>query len=207
MLGTERHESRRIDNQLRGRSGRQGDPGSSQFVVSLEDDLMRLFGADNIASLMERFGFEEDVPIEHPLVSRAIEQAQKRVESRNFEIRRHLLEYDDVLNKQREVIYGQRRQVLEGMDMRQAILDMVEEVISRELDTYFQEQDFLEEPAARALLQAGENSFLRKGKITVPMVLELGREEVKRLLLDEARAFTSTAKRNSVPGLCANWNG
>jgi len=189
VLGTERHESRRIDNQLRGRSGRQGDPGSSQFVVSLEDDLMRLFGADNIASLMERFGFEEDVPIEHPLVSRAIEQAQKRVESRNFEIRRHLLEYDDVLNKQREVIYGQRRQVLEGMDMRQAILDMVEEVISRELDTYFQEQDFLEEPAARALLQAGENSFLRKGKITVPMVLELGREEVKRLLLDEARAF------------------
>ena len=121
VLGTERHESRRIDNQLRGRSGRQGDPGSSEFVVSLEDDLMRLFGADNIASLMDRFGLEEDIPIDHPLVSRAIERAQKKVESRNFEIRRHLLDYDDVLNKQRELIYKQRRQVLEGEDMRQTI--------------------------------------------------------------------------------------
>ncbi len=189
VLGTERHESRRIDNQLRGRSGRQGDPGSSQFVVSLEDDLMRLFGADNIASLMERFGFEEDIPIDHPLVSRAIEQAQKKVESRNFEIRRHLLEYDDVLNKQREVIYGQRRQVLEGVEMRQAILDMVGEVVSDGLQKYFQEQDFLEEPASRALLQAGESSFLRQGKITVPVLLDLERDEVERLLLDEARAF------------------
>ena len=101
VLGTERHESRRIDNQLRGRAGRQGDPGSSQFFVSLEDDLMRLFGGDNIASLMDRFGLEEDMPIDHPLVSRAIERAQKKVESRNFEIRKHLLDYDDVLNQQR----------------------------------------------------------------------------------------------------------
>ncbi len=201
VIGTERHESRRIDNQLRGRSGRQGDPGSSQFIVSLEDDLMRLFGADNIATLMERFGFEEDVPIEHPLVSRAIEQAQKRVESRNFEIRRHLLEYDDVLNKQREIIYQQRRQVLEGMEMRQPILDMVEEVVSRHLDSYFQDQDFLEEPAARALLQAGENSYLRKGKITVDMLLEREREEVKRLLLEEARAFYDARERELGPAI------
>lgn len=189
VLGTERHESRRIDNQLRGRSGRQGDPGSSQFVVSLEDDLMRLFGADNIASLMERFGFEENIPIDHPLVSRAIEQAQKKVESRNFEIRRHLLDYDDVLNKQREVIYGQRRQVLEGMEMRQAILEMVEEVLAGYLQQYFHEQGFLEEPEAGALLQAGERSFLRRGKVTLPQLLDLEREEVERLLFDEACAF------------------
>ncbi len=189
VLGTERHESRRIDNQLRGRSGRQGDPGSSQFVVSLEDDLMRLFGADNIASLMERFGFEEDIPIDHPLVSRAIEQAQKKVESRNFEIRRHLLDYDDVLNKQREVIYGQRRQVLEGMEMRQAVIDMVEEVLSGCLQQYFHEQGFLEEPEASALLQAGEGSFLRRGKIMVPQLIDMERGEVERLLLEEARTF------------------
>ncbi len=189
VLGTERHESRRIDNQLRGRSGRQGDPGSSQFVVSLEDDLMRLFGADNIASLMERFGFEEDIPIDHPLVSRAIEQAQKKVESRNFEIRRHLLDYDDVLNKQREVIYSQRRQVLEGMEMREAILDMVQEVISGDLQQYVHERGFLEEPEARALLQSGESSFLRRGKITAAELLDLEREEVERLFHDEASIF------------------
>ena len=201
VLGTERHESRRIDNQLRGRSGRQGDPGSSQFVVSLEDDLMRLFGADNIASLMERFGFEEDIPIDHPLVSRAIEQAQKKVESRNFEIRRHLLEYDDVLNKQREVIYGQRRQVLEGMEMRQAILEMVEEVIAGDLQQYFQEKGFLEEPEARALLQAGESSYLRQGKITVPVLLEPERDEVERLFLDEARTFYEAREQELGAGI------
>jgi len=189
VLGTERHESRRIDNQLRGRSGRQGDPGSSQFVVSLEDDLMRLFGADNIASLMDRFGFEEDIPIDHPLVSRAIEQAQKKVESRNFELRRHLLEYDDVLNKQREVIYGQRRQVLEGADMREQIFYMVGEVIPAMLQEYFHEQDYLEESEARALLQAGENSFLRRGQVTVPMLLDLRPDEVESLFLEEASAF------------------
>lgn len=201
VLGTERHESRRIDNQLRGRSGRQGDPGSSQFVVSLEDDLMRLFGADNIASLMERFGFEEDIPIDHPLVSRAIEQAQKKVESRNFEIRRHLLEYDDVLNKQREVIYGQRRQVLEGMEMRQAILEMVEEVIAGDLQQYFQEKGFLEEPEARALLQAGESSYLRQGRITVPVLLEPERDEVERLFLDEARTFYEAREQELGAGI------
>ena len=201
VLGTERHESRRIDNQLRGRSGRQGDPGSSQFVVSLEDDLMRLFGADNIASLMERFGFEEDIPIDHPLVSRAIEQAQKKVESRNFEIRRHLLDYDDVLNKQREVIYGQRRQVLEGMEMRQAILEMLEEVLEGYLQQYFHEQGFLEEPEAGALLQAGESSFLRRGRITVPQLLDLERSEVGRLLLDEARAFYEAREKELGEGI------
>jgi preprotein translocase subunit SecA len=114
ILGTERHESRRIDNQLRGRAGRQGDPGSSRFFLSLEDDLMRIFGAERITGLMERLGMEEDVPIEHPLINRAIENAQKKVEGHNFDIRKNLLEYDDVMNQQRKTIYALRRQVLEG---------------------------------------------------------------------------------------------
>src|SRR6185436_18659178 len=114
ILGTERHESRRIDNQLRGRSGRQGDPGSSRFFLSLEDDLMRIFGAERITGLMERLGMEEDVPIEHGLINRAIENAQKKVEGHNFDIRKNLLEYDDVMNQQRKTIYALRRQVLEG---------------------------------------------------------------------------------------------
>jgi preprotein translocase SecA subunit len=135
ILGTERHESRRIDNQLRGRAGRQGDPGSSRFYLSLEDDLMRIFGADRIQGIMARLGMEEGEPIEHGLVTRAIENAQKKVEAHNFDIRKHLLEYDDVLNKQREVIYNQRREVLTGESLKEEVLDMAQglatEVVSR----------------------------------------------------------------------------
>jgi preprotein translocase SecA subunit len=138
ILGTERHESRRIDNQLRGRSGRQGDPGSSRFYLSLEDDLMRIFGADRIQGIMSRLGMEEGVPIEHGLVTRAIENAQKKVEGHNFDIRKHLLEYDDVLNKQREVIYGQRREVLKGETLKEDVLEMAqglaEEIVARYVD-------------------------------------------------------------------------
>ncbi|MGH7835025.1 MAG: preprotein translocase subunit SecA, partial [Candidatus Binatia bacterium] len=126
IIGTERHESRRIDNQLRGRSGRQGDPGSSRFFLSLEDDLMRIFGADRIQGIMTRLGMEEGVPIEHRLVTRAIENAQKKVEAHNFDIRKHLLEYDDVMNKQREVIYQQRREVLGGESLKEEILEMAQ---------------------------------------------------------------------------------
>src|SRR5690606_6321245 len=118
ILGTERHESRRIDNQLRGRAGRQGDPGSSRFYLSLEDDLMRLFGSERISGLMERLGWTDDMPIEHPQVTRAIENAQKKVEARNFELRKQVLQFDDVMNKQREVIYDQRRRVLLGENLR-----------------------------------------------------------------------------------------
>jgi preprotein translocase SecA subunit len=138
ILGTERHESRRIDNQLRGRSGRQGDPGSSRFYLSLEDDLMRIFGADRIQGIMNRLGMEEGVPIEHGLVTRAIENAQKKVEAHNFDIRKHLLEYDDVLNKQREVIYSQRREVLRGETLKEDVLEMAqgltEEIVARYAD-------------------------------------------------------------------------
>src|SRR5207344_2699361 len=114
IFGTERHEARRIDNQLRGRAGRQGDPGSSRFYLSLEDDLMRIFGSERISGLMQRLGMEEGVPIEHGMVSRAIERAQKQVEAQNFSVRKHLLEYDDVMNKQRESVYTLRREILEG---------------------------------------------------------------------------------------------
>lgn len=129
IMGTERHEARRIDNQLRGRSGRQGDPGSSRFYLSLEDDLMRIFGSDRIAPYMEKWGMEEGVPIEHKLVTRSIEHAQKQVEARNFEIRKHLLEYDDVMNKQREAIYGLRRKVLEEQTHSEYILELCEDVL------------------------------------------------------------------------------
>jgi len=129
ILGTERHESRRIDNQLRGRSGRQGDPGSSRFFLSLEDDLLRIFGADRLKGLMDRIGMEDGVPIEHRWVSRAIENAQKKVESHNFDIRKHLLEYDDVMNKQREVVYHRRRELLGDAPLRNDILDMCEQLI------------------------------------------------------------------------------
>jgi len=134
ILGTERHESRRIDNQLRGRSGRQGDPGSSRFYLSLEDDLLRIFGSDRIAGLMGKLGMEEDVPIEHRMVSRAIENAQKKVENHNFEMRKHVLEYDDVMNQQRKVIYEQRRQILSGTDLKEEALGLAEEMLDGIVD-------------------------------------------------------------------------
>jgi len=130
ILGTSRHESRRIDNQLRGRSGRQGDPGSSRFYLSLEDDLLRIFGSGRISGIMDKLGMEEDEPIEHNMISKAIENAQRKVEGHHFDIRKHLLEYDDVMNKQREVIYQQRREVLEGDNLLQVLEDMTEDLIS-----------------------------------------------------------------------------
>ena len=131
IIGTERHESRRIDNQLRGRSGRQGDPGSSRFFLSLEDDLMRIFASDWVRKMMDRLGMEEDVPIESKMVSKSIERAQKQVEGRNFEMRKHLLEYDDVMNKQREAVYRLRRRILEGLEGRDYILNVVEEIVEQ----------------------------------------------------------------------------
>jgi preprotein translocase subunit SecA len=139
ILGTERHESRRIDNQLRGRSGRQGDPGSSRFYLSLEDDLMRIFGGDRIMGIMERLGMEEGVPIEHGMVTRAIERAQKQVEGRNFEARKHLLEYDDVMNKQRESIYTLRRSILDGREGKEYILNAADEIVNFLVDTHYPE--------------------------------------------------------------------
>ncbi len=140
ILGTSRHESRRIDNQLRGRAGRQGDPGSSRFYLSLEDDLLRIFGSDRISGIMNKLGMEEDEPIEHGMISRAIENAQRKVEGHNFDIRKHLLEYDDVMNKQREIIYRQRRDVLVGEDVVQVVQDMLEDLVDGVVSEFHQER-------------------------------------------------------------------
>ncbi|MEX0880536.1 MAG: preprotein translocase subunit SecA [Thermoanaerobaculia bacterium] len=140
IVGTERHESRRVDNQLRGRSGRQGDPGSSRFYLSLEDDLMRIFGSDRLQSIMRRLGMEEGVPIEHGMVSRSIERAQKQVEARNFETRKHLLEYDDVMNRQREEIYGMRREILRGEQARDHVLGLAETILDYILGRHLNEE-------------------------------------------------------------------
>jgi len=168
IIGTERHEARRIDNQLRGRSGRQGDPGSSRFFLSLEDELMRIFGSERIASLMDRLGMEEGTPIEHRMVTKAIENAQKKVEARNFDIRKHLLEYDDVMNQQREVIYGQRRQILQGEGLKDILFDMMEDLLDDQLaiycgkDTYSEDWDIkgLKEALSRQFsIEIGEGEF------------------------------------------------
>ncbi|MPL67842.1 Protein translocase subunit SecA [bioreactor metagenome] len=186
IIGTERHESRRIDNQLRGRSGRQGDPGSTRFYLSLEDDLMRLFGSDNIASIMDKLGMDEDEPIEHKLVTRSIEQAQKKVEARNFDIRKHVLEYDDVMNQQREVIYSQRRQILMGENMRKNIFDMIEKVIDRVMELYADEKLFPEEWDYDGLIEYCEDFFAPEGKLNKAELEKLSRDELREALMAAA---------------------
>jgi len=159
VIGTERHESRRIDNQLRGRCGRQGDPGSSKFFISLEDDLMRIFGSDRISGLMQKMGMEEGEEIQHPMVSRAIETAQKRVEARNFEIRKHLLEYDDVMNRQRELIYTERDRVLKRDRLREHIFDFIEDVIEDLLAAHVHPDMSEENRKPKELADALKNKF------------------------------------------------
>jgi preprotein translocase subunit SecA len=154
IMGTERHESRRIDNQLRGRSGRQGDPGASRFYLSLEDDLMRIFGSDRISGLMGKLGMEEDVPIENRMVSKAIENAQKRVESQNFDIRKHLLEYDDVMNKQRLEIYAFRKEILQGENLRSRIFSMIDDIIEELLSIYCSDDRHADEWDKKGLTDA-----------------------------------------------------
>ncbi|MBM4129234.1 MAG: preprotein translocase subunit SecA, partial [Nitrospira sp.] len=154
ILGTERHEARRIDNQLRGRSGRQGDPGSSRFYLSLEDDLMRIFGSDRISGLMGKLGMDEDIPIENKMVTKAIENAQKRVEAHNFDIRKHLLEYDDVMNKQRTEIYSFRREILQSGDLKDRIYSMVDETMDELLSIYCPEEKHREEWDMKGLKDA-----------------------------------------------------
>ncbi len=187
ILGTERHEARRIDNQLRGRSGRQGDPGSSQFFISMEDDLMRLFGSDRFKGILDRVGMEEDMPIEHGLLSRAIETAQKRVEGRNFEIRKYVLEYDDVMNKQREVIYRQRRQILQGEDLKEQVLKMIDDVISRSVDTWASPDVYPEEYDLKGLVDFAANNFLVPGSISVKDLDGMYRDEVQTWLQQKVR--------------------
>ncbi|MHB9143822.1 MAG: preprotein translocase subunit SecA [Symbiobacteriia bacterium] len=188
IIGTERHESRRIDNQLRGRAGRQGDPGMSRFYVALEDDLMRLFGGDNVSAIMDRLGIEEDMPIDAKIISRAIENAQKKVEARNFDSRKHVLEYDDVMNKQREVIYNQRRKVLEGESLRDVIFDMTADVTDGLLDLTCHAAVHPEEWNYQGLIDQTEQLYLPVGKLKPDDLEGMGRDAIRELLLDEARS-------------------
>lgn len=173
IIGTERHESRRIDNQLRGRAGRQGDPGSSRFYISLEDDLMRLFGSERISSVVEKIGLEEDMPIEHKMLTKSIEGAQKKVEGRNFGIRKHVLQYDDVMNKQREIIYAERRRVLEGENLQEQIENMIHSLIEEGIMSY--SQDGFD---AERFVEYMYNLFMPRGSIEVSDIENLKTEQV-----------------------------
>jgi len=199
IIGTERHESRRIDNQLRGRCGRQGDPGSTQFFSSLEDDLMRLFGSDNISGIMERLGLEDDVPIEHSMITKSIETAQKRVENRNFDIRKHVLEYDDVMNQQRELIYAQRRQVLMGENLKENVLNMIESCIQRAINTYAPEGVVPEEWDLKGLLEYAEQYFLPGHTLATEDLEDMGRQEMKNFLLEKSYALYEAREAELTP--------
>ena len=187
IIGTERHEARRIDNQLRGRAGRQGDPGSSRFYLSLEDDLMRIFAADRIANLMDRVGMEEDQPIEHSLISRAIENAQRKVEGQNFNIRKQLIEYDDVMNQQREIIYEQRRQALEEENLQPVVLDMIEDIVDDLVESHTEEEIPPEEWDLRGLEEAFLNQFSLPLTLSYEAVEDLTQEGIREFLLKKAR--------------------
>ena len=182
IIGTERHESRRIDNQLRGRCARQGDPGSTRFYLSLEDDLMRLFGSDNISGIMDKLGMDEDEPIEHKLVTRSIENAQKKVESRNFDIRKHVLEYDDVMNEQREVIYDQRRKILEKADLKETVLSMADHIVDRSMDMYAPKEAYSEDWDIPALIKYAEEFYAPAGRLKADELANMSREELEEYL-------------------------
>ena len=188
ILGTERHESRRIDNQLRGRAGRQGDPGSSQFFLSLEDDLMRIFGADNITGIMDRLGMEEDEPIEHSLITKSIERAQKKVEDHNYNIRKYVLEYDDVMNQQREVLYEQRRRILRNESLRDTINEMIDKLVTESVDAYADEKLYPEEWDYEGLYKHLSQYFLTEEIMSSQDMEEYSRQELLERLIEIAHA-------------------
>ncbi len=190
IIGTERHESRRIDNQLRGRAGRQGDPGETRFYISLEDDLMRLFGGDRITNMMERFDLDEDTPIENKMLTKAIENAQTTVESRNFQSRKSVLEYDDVMNKQREIIYAQRRQVLDGMDIKDTVLNMMHTSIANHVALAFGENQSLDAAAYKEMMRGLEGIYFLPSAVSLPAaeVSSKTQEELTELFVQAAEA-------------------
>ncbi|WP_432662717.1 preprotein translocase subunit SecA [Wukongibacter baidiensis] len=187
IIGTERHESRRIDNQLRGRAGRQGDAGSSQFYISLEDDLMRLFGSEKIQGIVDKLGMEDDEPIEARLLSKSIETAQKRVEGRNFGIRKHVLQYDDVMNKQREIIYNERKRVLEGENLRDHIWGMIENLVTESIDIYTADANYPEEWDLKGLEDHLHVLFLPKKSLEFDDIESLTKETLSERILNIAK--------------------
>ncbi|MBF0524683.1 MAG: preprotein translocase subunit SecA [Deltaproteobacteria bacterium] len=187
ILGTERHESRRIDNQLRGRAGRQGDIGSSRFYLSFEDDLLRIFGSDRITGLMDRMGMEDDEPIEHNLVTKAIESAQRKVEGHNFDIRKHLLEYDDVMNEQRKTIYGQRREILDGADLKDEMLNFIEEWAEKSVDAFTDPKTFADEWDLVALDSKVFTQFGFHLDLTGDVIEGLTQDDLTEMIFDKAK--------------------
>ena len=200
ILGTERHEARRIDNQLRGRSGRQGDPGSSKFYLSLDDDLMRIFGSDKIKGIMEKLGMEEGQEITHPWVSKAIERSQRTVEGHNFDIRKHLLEYDDVMNKQREVIYAERKMVLEGKDLKEHITKMIDDVFEHSIFLYCPEKVYPEEWNLKGLFEWAKNIFLVEIDIPKDEIVSLTHSTLKETIINKIMfAYEEKEKSLTLP--------
>ena len=189
IIGTERHDSRRIDNQLRGRAGRQGDPGETRFYISLEDDLMRLFGGDRVTGMMERMNIDEDTPIENKMLSRAIEQAQTTVESRNFQARKSVLEYDDVMNKQREIIYGQRKQVLDGMDIKQTVLNMLRSSIESQVAFAFGEHDKTDDEHRADALKSCEGTYFPRGAVDANSLSGLSADDLTDRFYEAAEKY------------------
>ena len=189
ILGTERHESRRIDNQLRGRAGRQGDPGSSRFYVSLEDEIMRIFGSEKISPILGKLGMDEDTPIEHPLIAKAIENAQTRVEGHNFEIRKYLLEYDNVMNKQRETIYGMRREVMKNGDTREKVIDMVEEICDDLVSECAPEKVYPEEWDLKSLKSRIYENFLIHIDFDIEDIKKMTREGLLDRVIEIVKSF------------------
>lgn len=199
IIGTERHESRRIDNQLRGRSGRQGDPGSSQFFISFDDDLMRLFVNDNIKAMVEKLGMEDDMPLEAGILTKSIEGAQKKVEGRNFGIRKHVLQYDDVMNKQREIIYGERNRVLHGENIKDEIESMMDSLLDRAIELYTSESEYAEEWDLNALEDYLHQVFLPKGLWKVNDVESMDRAQLKDSLLTVADKLYALKEEEVTP--------
>jgi preprotein translocase subunit SecA len=202
IIGTERHESRRIDNQLRGRSGRQGDPGSSRFYLSLEDDLLRIFGSERISGLMGRLGMEEGIPIEHRMVTRAIENAQKKVEAHHFDVRKQLLEYDDVMNKQREVIYDQRKQILSGQEeITEEIMGMMQDLLEGLLDQHCSQESYSEEWDIKGLCDALNHQFSLNLQESSMEFREMGVEALKEDLLKRVQEAYHRKEQELGPSL------
>ena len=203
IVGTERHDSRRIDNQLRGRAGRQGDPGETRFYISLEDDLMRLFGGDRIQAMMDKVDLDEDTPIESKMLTKAIENAQTTVESRNFQSRKSVLEYDDVMNKQREIIYKQRREVLDGKDMKENILNMMHTVLSNDVALAFGEQQALDLVGFQTMIRPMEGLYFPKGafQFTEDEIAEKTQADFTELFTEAAEKTYSAKEAEITPQL------
>ena len=201
IIGTERHDSRRIDNQLRGRAGRQGDPGETRFYLSLDDDLMRLFGGDRITALMDRLDVDENMPIETKMLTKTIENAQTSVESRNFQARKSTLEYDDVMNKQREIIYSQRKQVLDGMDIREVINGMISGMVADSVGTAFGDKKKLDDEAFHAMMHSLEGTFFSKDTFAQSEIMDLSAEECIDLFTNKAMEVYNAKEQEVTPAV------